>query len=97
MPGLLGVTDVPWLLTASAFEKVPVAAVREARREVARMLRLCPHLENHVASSYTKAYRFLRALGFTVGAPQPVGGQRGWLWKERGHQQCLSADTEGRD
>jgi hypothetical protein len=64
---------VPWLLTAPAIERMPVAFRREAGREVARMLALCPVLENHVLTSYTGAVRLLRSLGFTVFQGESTG------------------------
>jgi hypothetical protein len=64
---------VPWLLTAPAVERVPFAIRREAGREVAKMLALCPVLENHVLASYAGAVRLLQSLGFTVFPAEPTG------------------------
>ena len=71
--GPLSNQGVPWLHTTAAVERLPVTFLREARREVAAMQRLYPHLENHVAANYSRAVRFLHLLGFTVDPPQPVG------------------------
>ncbi len=71
--GPLSGKAVPWLLTTDAIERVPVAFVRHARREVAAMRRLYPSLENHVAADYRRAVKFLRLIGFAVDPPEPVG------------------------
>lgn len=71
---LLGVAGVPWLLTAPEIEHIPVALVREGRREVAAMLRLYPRIENYVMASYARAVRFIGMLGFTVGEPVSLHG-----------------------
>lgn len=63
----------PWLLTSAAIERVPCAFLREARREVASMLRIKPVLHNYVMASYTRACRFVLLLGFTLGEPEPMG------------------------
>lgn len=73
---VLGNTGNPWLLTTSAIEKMPLAFLKEARREVGEMLEGHPVLSNHVAASYTRAIRFLRLLGFTVDEPRPFGPLR---------------------
>lgn len=71
--GPLAGKAVPWLLTTDAIERIPVAFVRHARREVAAMRQLYPALENHVAADYRRAVKFLRLIGFDVDAPEPVG------------------------
>lgn len=75
--GAAGVTllsDIgrPWLLTSAAVEQLPFAVVREARRAVRGMLISKPILENYVLSSYTRAVRMLRIIGFTVDEPVPL-------------------------
>ncbi len=70
---MLGAIGYPWLLTAPAIEKAPLAFVREAKREVAMMLRHKSRLENHVLAQYTRACRFLEFLGFTLSDPVPYG------------------------
>jgi len=71
--GPLSNQGVPWLHTTAAIERMPVTFVRQARREIAEMRKLYPHLENHVAADYSRAVRFIRLLGFTVDPPKPVG------------------------
>lgn len=63
----------PWLLTAPEIERVPVAMVREGRREVAAMAAIFPRLENFVAADYSRACRFLELLGFELDAAVPIG------------------------
>jgi len=70
---MLGAVGYPWLLTAPPIEKAPVAFLRGARREVVLMLRHKSRLENHVLAKYTRACRFLEALGFTLSDPEPYG------------------------
>lgn len=77
--GALSNFGVPWLLTGPAIERVPFAFVKEARREVAQMARLCPHLENRVLASYAKAVKMLRMLGFEI-LPAEKFGARGKLF-----------------
>lgn len=63
----------PWLLTTGEIEKLPIAFVKEARKEVRKMLMIYPHLENHVLASYHKAVGLLALLGFQIGDPEPWG------------------------
>ena len=71
-----GPVGEPWLLTAPAIERAKLTFVREARIQVLLMMAVWPRLEGRVLASYTKAVRFLRALGFTVedGGPLVPGG-----------------------
>ena len=63
---LLSDVGTPWLLTSPAIERIPVAFIREAKREVAAMLTIKRRLENHVLADYRQAIRFLEVIGFTV-------------------------------
>ena len=63
---LLSDTGVPWLLTTREIERIPLAFVREAKREVRKMLGHFRRLENYVHADYAAAIRFLEILGFTV-------------------------------
>lgn len=69
----LGQTGCPWLLTGPAVERASLAFVREARHEVASMLRLFPVLANYVPARYRRAVGFLALLGFTLADPVPMG------------------------
>lgn len=64
---LMAAVGHPWLMTTAAIEAIPVSFVREARSEVAAMLAVHPRLINFVAARYTRALRFLEALGFAIG------------------------------
>lgn len=66
----------PWLMTAPPIERAPIAFVKEARREVERMLDVRPRLINYVLASYGGAIRLLSVLGFTIGEPEPLGPNR---------------------
>lgn len=68
-----GKVGEPWLLTTPAVERVKLAFVKTARREVADMLLLCPALQGYVDASYTKAVRLLEMVGFKVENPLPFG------------------------
>lgn len=71
----IGHTAQAWLMTAPVIEKLPVAFVREARREVETMLATHSRIEGTVAKDYLQAIRFLRALGFEIGPlPENKGG-----------------------
>jgi hypothetical protein len=63
---LMGERGTPWFLTAPEIERIPVFVVKQGRQEVARMLRIYPHLSNYVLASYCRAVRFISLLGFTV-------------------------------
>lgn len=70
---LLGDTGNPWLLTTPAVERAPFTMLREARAAVAEMLHVKPKLENRVDANYTRAIRFLEALGFEIEEAKPFG------------------------
>lgn len=70
---LLGNEGAIWLLTGEAIERLPWSFALVARREVRSYLDIYPVLSNHVLASYAKAVGFLKALGFTVEEPQPLG------------------------
>src|ERR1700730_13050515 len=62
-PGsLLSNTGHPWFLTTATIERVPIALVKEARRQIEGMLEVRPRLENYVLASYTGAVRLLSVL-----------------------------------
>jgi hypothetical protein len=74
-PGVspLGDLGVPWLLTSSAVERVPVSFLKVAKQELALMRANRRHLASYVAADYVQAVKLLRILGFTVERPAPVG------------------------
>lgn len=70
---LISNVGTPWLLTTHAAERVPLTFVKVGKSEVERMLMHRSVLENYVTADYEKAIKFLRILGFRVGAPFPFG------------------------
>jgi hypothetical protein len=79
---MLGGKGEPWLLTAPAIERAPLAFVREARVEVARLYSMSRHLEGMCAASYTKAHRLLEVLGFNLSEEFELKGamvRRYWM------------------
>jgi hypothetical protein len=72
---LLSDIGVPWILTAPAIEKVPLALVKESRKDIAEWLGFRRRLENYVAADYAQAIRFWGMMGFQFGEPEPVGPQ----------------------
>ena len=59
----------PWLLTAPAVERLPMAIVREARGAIWDMLELRSYLWNYVLADYTGAIRLLEVIGFAIDPP----------------------------
>ena len=72
---MLGDIGQPYLMTSAAVERVPITFFKLAAANVAEMLEHKMRLEGHVAASYVKACRFLAAIGFTLGEPEPFGSQ----------------------
>lgn len=70
---MLSDEGAPWLVTTKAFERVPLAFVKQGRIEIAQMLALRSRLSNVVQASYTRACRFLEVLGFNLDEPTPMG------------------------
>lgn len=70
---LTGVTGVPWLLGSDAVTRYGRPFLRRNRFYVAEMLRVFPVLRNVVDARNTVSIRWLAWLGFTLGAPQPMG------------------------
>jgi hypothetical protein len=64
---LLGGVGRPWLLTAPACERVPLAFVQIGRDEARRMLAVHERLEGCVAAWHFRAIRTLALMGFRLG------------------------------
>jgi hypothetical protein len=64
---LLGDVGRPWLLTAPACERVPLAFVKIGRDEARRMLAVHERLEGCVAVWHFRAIRTLVLMGFRLG------------------------------
>ncbi len=69
---LIGQTGVPWLLGSPLVMEHRRAFMVETRRMVARWLDWFPVLRNVVDARYDAAIRWLRWLGFEIGAPFPL-------------------------
>jgi hypothetical protein len=77
-----------WLLTAPAVAKLPLAFLKETREEMRAMLATKRIVTSGVLASYESSIRFMRMVGFTVGAPTPLsssGAMFRALKMERAH------------
>jgi phosphoserine phosphatase len=71
---LLSDTGSLWAFTAAPVARLPLAFLRETRKEVRMMLGSRQVLRAHVACSYQCAIRFFSLAGFSVGDPQLIAG-----------------------
>lgn len=55
-----------WMLTGPAVERAKFTFLREARREVGKMLGFYPTLIGYVSRDYVQALRLVEALGFGI-------------------------------
>lgn len=69
---LLGATGVPWMLGTDELLRHRRALVRLTPRYIGAMLAAYPRLVNAVHDRNTVSKEWLRRLGFTIYAPQPV-------------------------
>lgn len=67
---LLCATGEAWLKTAPEVERLPLAFVKEARRELVAMLENRVELQTAVDARSERAIRFVRILGFELDPPQ---------------------------
>jgi len=65
----LGGIGGPWMLSTRLIERHHKDFLRESRRQVAEMRRLCPVLRGLVDARYQGAVRWLGWLGFSFAAP----------------------------
>lgn len=72
----LGHTGRGFLMTAPIIATLPLAFVREARREARAMLVHHRRVEGCVHCEYASAQRFLQLIGFTIGAEVEFPGGR---------------------
>jgi hypothetical protein len=63
----------PWMFTTPVVERDPVSFLILGKQWVDEMLAITPRLENFVSADYPKACRFLQAIGFHLGEPEPFG------------------------
>ena len=74
---LLSDAGTPWLLTTPASEMVSsLTFARIYQKEVLKMLKTFPYLENYVHSSYSKAIKLLQNIGFEVAEEVEIGENR---------------------
>lgn len=66
---LLAPMGVPWLLGTDVLTRHPRVLQREARRYIAAMLEVYPHLFNIVHADNHVTIRWLKRLGFTIRTP----------------------------
>ena len=62
-----------WLLSTEAMNKAPVKVAIRTRRELDKLMKEYPYLENDVDAKYTKCIEWLHWLGFTIEEPRPLG------------------------
>ena len=70
---LLARTAEPWLLSTDGIMRHRMAFLRANKPYVREMLDLHPHLAGMVHAANTVSIRWLRWMGFAVGAVQPWG------------------------
>lgn len=73
---LIGETGVPWLLGSDLVQKHAPIFLRLNREYIARWRQTYPVLANVVDARHVRALRWLRWLGFEIGAPTVMGVQR---------------------
>jgi hypothetical protein len=71
-----------WLFTAPPVERVPLAYLREVRRDVARRLENRSVLRTYTTDSYKQAIRFFAMAGFVPGPPITLNGGGSVLYRE---------------
>lgn len=64
---------VPWLIGTTAVDRHPRTHIRATRRYLATMRELYPHLLNFVHADNHRSIRWLRSMGFSIGAAEPMG------------------------
>ena len=55
-----------WLLTSPTIERISLTFIKSARAEIRKMLTFYSRLYGQTDRNYTRALRFLEALGFTI-------------------------------
>ncbi|MDT8419345.1 MAG: hypothetical protein RQ754_02850 [Desulfuromonadales bacterium] len=67
----------PWMMGTDRLDEHAVLFLRRCRPVIRDMLRLYPHLVNHVASFNVRAVQWLKWLGFSVDEENPVNLGKG--------------------
>lgn len=73
MTCMTGGQGVPWLLTGEPVNRHKKEFLRHTRARVEEMRRRHGSLVNMVHAEYAEAVRWLKWLGFEIGAPVPLG------------------------
>ena len=72
-PGVFSDNAYAWLLGTEVIERSPVIVARHTRRELRKLMRRYPYLENWVDNDNTFSKKWLQWLGFTIEKPEPMG------------------------
>lgn len=64
-----------WALGTDACSGVPLQMVKVGRKIIKTFLTKYSYLENYTDADYEQSHRWLRSLGFSLGEPEPHGGQ----------------------
>ena len=70
---VLGLRARIWLLSTDVMDKAPVRVAVRTRKQLRKITRKYPYLENDVDAKYEKCIVWLRWLGFTIKEPKPLG------------------------
>ena len=70
---LTGGVARPWLLGTDRIEEIPATFARMSRVALAQIVAVWPALSNWSDARHERAHAWLEWLGFTMGAPQPMG------------------------
>jgi hypothetical protein len=73
LPSMLGRVATPWLLTGTPVDRHRRTFLRHTRSRIERLRREWDLLVNYVHADYAQSIRWLRWLGFEIGAPIPLG------------------------
>lgn len=68
---ILSDTGIPWLMTGTPCDQVPISVARIAREQLEQMFEIRPELENWVMASYKGAVALLQTMGFLIDEPVP--------------------------
>lgn len=73
---ILAVTGIPWLVATNRIYEIPLRVVRESIKYVKEFMRDFDRLENYVHSENALSRNWLKWLGFTIEAAEPIGAKK---------------------
>ncbi len=73
---LMGRDGLPWLIGTDLIEKHAGMFMKLSRQYIPRMAEVCPRLVNVVDVRNKRSIRWLKAMGFTLLDPIPVGASQ---------------------